>query len=115
MKARKARAPKIERLRDRLKSRSSRKIAPFCATDYLDDEADVREYLAAALEDPNSSVFLDALYQVAKSRGFTEVATTSGLTQRALENIRVRSKETSFEAVRRIMAALGMRLAVAPA
>ena len=44
------------------------KIAPFDASEYLDDEEVIAEYLTAALEDPNPEVFLIAVANVAKAR-----------------------------------------------
>ena len=45
------------------------KVAPFDASEYLDDEEVIAEYLTAALEDPNPEVFLIAVANVAKARG----------------------------------------------
>jgi probable addiction module antidote protein len=50
------------------------KIAPFDASEYLDDEEVIAEYLTAALEDPNPQVFLIAVANVAKARGIAKVA-----------------------------------------
>ena len=55
------------------------KIAPFDASEFLDDEEVVAEYLTAALEDPNPEVFLIAVANVAKARGIAKVAQDSGL------------------------------------
>ena len=49
-------------------------IAPFDASEYLDDEEVIAEYLTAALEDHNPEVFLIAVANVAKARGITKVA-----------------------------------------
>lgn len=49
--------------------------APFDASEYLDSEEVVAEYLAAALEDPNPNVFLRAVADVAKARGDAAEAT----------------------------------------
>jgi probable addiction module antidote protein len=42
---------------------------PSDASDYLDNEAVIAEYLCAAVEDPNPAVFLAALGDVARQRG----------------------------------------------
>jgi probable addiction module antidote protein len=55
------------------------KVAPFDASEYLDDEEVIAEYLTAALEDPNPEVFLIAVANVAKARGIAKVAQDSGL------------------------------------
>jgi hypothetical protein len=45
-------------------------IAPFDASEYLDNDELVADYLAAALEDPNPDVFLHAVADLAKARDF---------------------------------------------
>lgn len=42
--------------------------APFDAADYLTDEDIIAEYLTAALEDPNSDMFLVAVKDVARAQ-----------------------------------------------
>jgi probable addiction module antidote protein len=59
-------------------------IAPFDASDYLDNEEVIAEYLAAALEDPNPNVFLRAVADVAKARGISKVAKDAGLGRESL-------------------------------
>ena len=54
-------------------------IAQFDASEYLDNEEVIAEYLAAALEDPNPDVFLHAVADVAKARGISRVAKEAGL------------------------------------
>jgi len=44
------------------------KFAPFDASEYLDNEEVIAEYLSAALEDPNPEVFLLAVGSVSKAR-----------------------------------------------
>jgi probable addiction module antidote protein len=41
----------------------------FDATEYLDSEEVIAEYLNAALEDENPDVFLTAIGDIAKARG----------------------------------------------
>ena len=49
------------------------KVAPFDASEYLDDEEVIAEYLTAALEDPNPETFLLAVANVAKARGIAKI------------------------------------------
>ena len=49
-------------------------LAPFDASDYLDNEETIAEYLAATLEDPDPDAFLVAVRDVAKARGISNVA-----------------------------------------
>jgi probable addiction module antidote protein len=60
------------------------KLRKFDASEYLDNEELVAEYLTAALEDANPEVFLSAIGDVAKARGMTAVAGSTGLGRESL-------------------------------
>jgi probable addiction module antidote protein len=59
-------------------------IAPFDASDYLDSEETIAEYLSAALENPDPDAFLVAVRDVAKARGISTVAANAGLGRESL-------------------------------
>jgi len=88
------------------------KIAPFDASEYLDDEEVIAEYLTAALEDPNPEVFLIAVANVAKARGFAKVAQDSGLGRESLYKALAPGAKPRYETVRKLMDALGVKLTV---
>jgi probable addiction module antidote protein len=87
-------------------------IAPFDASDYLDNEEVVAEYLAAALEDPNPSVFLIAIADVAKARGISKVAKDAGLGRESLYKALAPGAKIRYETVRKLLESLGVRLTV---
>lgn len=88
------------------------KVAPFDASEYLDDEAVIAEYLTAALEDPNPEVFLIAVANVAKARGIAKVAQDSGLGRESLYKALAPGAKPRYETVRKLMDALGVKLTV---
>jgi len=88
------------------------KLAPFDASEYLDDEEVIAEYLTAALEDPNPEVFLLAVANVAKARGITKVAQDSGLGHESLYKALAPGAKPRYETVRKLMDALGVKLRV---
>jgi probable addiction module antidote protein len=88
------------------------KIAPFDASEYLDDEEVIAEYLTAALEDPNPEVFLIAVANVAKARGIAKVAQDSGLGRESLYKALAPGAKPRYETVRKLMDALGVKLTV---
>lgn len=90
-------------------------LAPFDASDYLDNEEVITEYLAAALEDPDPDAFLAAVCDVAKARGMTEVAANAGLGRESLYKALRPGAQPRFDTVRRLLIALGMRLDVVAA
>jgi probable addiction module antidote protein len=88
------------------------KVAPFDASEYLDDEEVIAEYLTAALEDSNPEVFLLAVANVAKARGIAKVAQDSGLGRESLYKALAPGAKLRYETVRKLMDALGVKLTV---
>ena len=87
-------------------------LAPFDASDYLDNEETIAEYLAAALENPDQDAFLIAVRDVAKARGITNVAARAGLGRESLYKTLQPGAKPRFDTVRRLLAALGVKLDV---
>ena len=88
------------------------KVALFDASEYLDDEEVIAEYLTAALEDPNPEVFLIAVANVAKARGIAKIAQDSGLGRESLYKALAPGAKPRYETVRKLMDALGVKLTV---
>ncbi len=89
-------------------------LAPFDASDYLDNEETIAEYLAAALENPDQDAFLIAVRDVAKARGIANVAARAGLGRESLYKTLQPGARPRFDTVRRLLAALGVKLDVSP-
>ncbi len=87
-------------------------LAPFDASDYLDNEKTIAEYLAAALENPDQDAFLIAVRDVAKARGIADVAARAGLGRESLYKTLKPGARPRFDTVRRLLAALGVKLDV---
>ena len=87
-------------------------IAPFDASDYLDSEETIAEYLSAALENPDPDAFLVAVRDVAKARGISIVAANAGLGRESLYKALKPGAQPRFDTIRRLLAALGVRLDV---
>src|SRR5882757_7677658 len=84
----------------------------FDAAAYLDNHAVVAEYLSAAAEDPNPSVFLAALGDVAKARGMAQIAKDSGLGRESLYKTLSAGAHPRFETINSVLHALGLKFAV---
>lgn len=89
-------------------------VAPFDASDYLDNEETIAEYLKAALEDPNPDAFLVAVRDIAKARGIARVAIDAGLGRESLYKTLKPGAQPRFETVRKLIDALGVKLDIAP-
>ncbi len=87
-------------------------LGPFDASDYLDNEETIAEYLAAALENPDQDAFLIAVRDVAKARGIANVAARAGLGRESLYKTLQPGAKPRFDTVRRLLAALGVKLDV---
>ncbi len=88
------------------------KVAKFEAADYLKSEVAIREFLAAAMEDPNPDVFLAALGEVAKARGIADLAERSGLGRESLYKTLSPGAKPRYETICKIIDALGVKLTV---
>jgi probable addiction module antidote protein len=88
-------------------------LKPFDASDYLDSEETIAEYLTAALENPDPDAFLVAVRDVAKAQGISNVAASAGLGRESLYKALKPGAHPRFDTVRRLIEALGVRLDIA--
>jgi len=86
----------------------------FDASDYLDNEEVIAEYLTAALEDENPHVFLAALADVAKARGMSKVAQSTGLGRESLYKALAPGAKPRYETIVKILNGLGVKITIAP-
>ncbi|MBC2714856.1 MAG: putative addiction module antidote protein [Desulfobacteraceae bacterium] len=97
-----------------MKNDKQLKLASFDASDYLDSEEIIAEYLSASLENPDPDAFLVAVRDVAKARGISAVAATAGLGRESLYKALKPGAQPRFDTVRRLLVALGVKLDVVP-
>ena len=89
-------------------------LKPFDAADYLENDAIVSEYLNAALEDENPSVFLQAIADVAKARGMSQLAKDTGLGRESLYKALAPGAKPRYDTVMKLVKALGVELHATP-
>lgn len=90
------------------------KLAPFDASDYLDDEKTIAEYITAALEDPNPEVFLIAVRDVARARGMTQLAKDAGVGRESLYKALTPGAKPRYDTMLKLLHALGIKLSASP-
>ncbi len=95
-----------------MSNRTAPRLASFDASDYLDNEETIAEYLALALENPDQDAFMMAVRDVAKARGIASVATKAGLGRESLYKTLQSGSKPRFDTVRRLLAALDVKLDV---
>jgi probable addiction module antidote protein len=89
-------------------------LKKFDAADYLESEEMIAEYLSAALEDENPDVFLAAVSDVAKARGMTAIANSTGLGRESLYKALAPGAKPRYETIVKVLHGLGVRLTVQP-
>ena len=90
------------------------KLTSFDASDYLDSEEVIAEYLTISLKDPDPHAFLTAVRDVAKARGIATIAANAGLGRESLYKTLKPGAQPRFDTVRRLLEALGVDIGVAP-
>lgn len=86
----------------------------FDPAEYLKDEEDIAAYLTAILEENDAALLADALGDIAKARGMTEVARSSGITREALYKALRPDSQPKFDTISKVCNALGVKLCVLP-
>ena len=88
------------------------KIKEFDPSAYLDNDEVIAEYLSAALEDGNPDVFLAAIGNVAKSRGMTAIADSTGLGRESLYKAFAPGAKPRYDTVLKVLQSFGVKLTV---
>ncbi|HRQ37709.1 MAG TPA: putative addiction module antidote protein [Chloroflexota bacterium] len=88
------------------------KFSKFDAADYLDSEEMIAEYLTAALEDENPDVFLAAIADVAKARGMSAIAQSTGLGRESLYKALAPGAKPRYDTILKVLHSLGVKLTV---
>ena len=91
------------------------KVKEFDASAFLDDEKVIAEYLTAALEDEDPEVFLAAVGNVAKARGMTAIAESTGLGRESLYKAIAPGAKPRYDTVLKVLQSLGVKITVSAA
>lgn len=87
-----------------------RELKVFEASDYLNNDAEIAEFLSISLEDPNPDVFLQALQEAAKARGMSQLAKDSGMNRESLYKALAPGAKPRYDTILKVMNALGVKL-----
>lgn len=88
------------------------KVTEYDPSAYLDDDEVIAEYLTAALEDENPDVFLVAVGNVAKARGMSSIAESTGLGRESLYKAMAPGSKPRYDTVLKVLHSLGVKLTV---
>ena len=89
-------------------------LPEFDAAPYLDSEEAVAAYLTDILEANDPALLAAALGDIARARGMSEIAKSSGLTREALYKALRSDAQPRFDTINRVCTALGVRLVAQP-
>ena len=90
------------------------KTARFDASQYLDSEEMIAEYLNAALEEGDADLLLAAIADIAKARGIAKVAADAGLGRESLYKTLAPGSKPRMDTVFKLLRALGVKLNAVP-
>ena len=84
------------------------------ASEYLEDEETVAEYLNMALDDPNPEMLLLAVKNIARARGMAQLAQDTGLGRESLYKALSDGAKPRYDTVLKVVRALGVKLHAEP-
>ncbi len=88
------------------------KTTPLDPADYLSSEDDILAYLKIWMEDGTAQEIARAIGDVARSKGMTEIAKTTGLGRQALYTALSENGNPTLETLTAVLSALGLELTV---
>jgi len=88
-------------------------LKTYDVAEHLDNAEEIRLYLEAAFEDGDPAIIKQAIANVARARGMTEVASKAGITRAGLYKALGDNGNPSFATIASIVRALGMRISIA--
>jgi probable addiction module antidote protein len=88
------------------------KTTRFDPAEFLQSEDDIVEYLNSWLEDGTPQEIARALGDIARSKGMTDVARTTGLGRQALYTALSENGNPTLETLTSVLEALGLELSV---
>ena len=91
------------------------KTTPFDAAEYLTSPEAIAAYLNDAIANGDADELVAALGTVARIKGMSVIARSTGLGRESLYKALSKSSNPAFATINRVIASLGLRMAVEPA
>lgn len=77
---------------------------------YLDDKEIIAEYLSQVLEDGDMNELLEAISNIAKAKGMTQIAKDTGLGRESLYKSFAKGAQPKFETILKVLQSFGLKL-----
>ncbi len=91
------------------------KVTDFNISEYLEDEETIKEYITQVLDDGNINEILEAIGNIAKAKGMTEVSKKSGLSRASLYKVFEKDAKPRFETVLKVLNSFDIKLTASSA
>jgi probable addiction module antidote protein len=89
-------------------------ISNFDASEYLDTDEKIADYLSSIIEDKDWDLLLRAIGHIAKAKGMTQIAKSTGLGRESLYKAFNSTTQPKFDTVIRVLDALNMSFELHP-
>lgn len=89
-------------------------LPSFDAANYLDSEEAITAYLNAILEENDDALLAEALGDIAKAKGMTQIARDAGIGRESLYKALRSGASPRFDTINRVLGALGVKLVAMP-
>jgi len=90
-------------------------LKTFDVAEYLDSPEVIVAYLAETFKDGDAGEIAEALGEVARAKGMTDIAKCAGMTREGLYKALSADGNPEFATILKVMAALGLELTPTPA
>ena len=91
---------------------SKLEITNFDIAQYLDDKEVIAEYLSQILNDGNTDELLEALGNIPKAKGMSQLAKDTGLGRESLYKTFQKGTKHKFETIKKILDSFGIKIQV---
>lgn len=88
------------------------KLTTFDVSQYLDSKEMIAEYLSQVLQDGDMNEVLEAIGNIAKAKGMSQIAKDTGLGRESLYKTFSADAKPRFETVMKVLDSFGVKLQV---
>ena len=91
---------------------SKLEVTNFDIAQYLDNKEVIAEYLSQILADGDMDELLEALGNIAKAKGMSQIASETGLGRESLYKTFHKGTKPKFDTIMKVMQSFGVRMQV---
>ncbi|AQW81271.1 addiction module antidote protein [Campylobacter pinnipediorum] len=91
---------------------SKTQITDFDISQYLDNQEVIAEYISQILADGDMDELLDALGNIAKAKGMSQIAKDTGLGRESLYKTFHKGSKPKFDTIMKLISSFGLKMQV---